>query len=309
MCAIRVVEIGGFVWETMGIKSVIVIFTTAFFFFTFVFHGEVAVQKTEAPVLLGNMTYEYAGLVAPVATGSMLTLQSWILTSTPLGPFLRRVLLNDNKLHMLRELAKQIPYVAPLHFPMRRLSSEAHAVHTNAVLNGENALSSAFKGLILDNDTGGDGGGGGPFPDSRVMAFYRAYSENKGNTPTVVIGKILKALEGQDGLQAKYKVFVSLNKEDVMKQALASSQRYAAGKPLSILDGVPVAVKDMIDVQGHIMKDGSSSHDDELPAEQDDPIVNNLRQLGAIILGTTTMTEGGVTPLGYCAAEKVNTSL
>jgi aspartyl-tRNA(Asn)/glutamyl-tRNA(Gln) amidotransferase subunit A len=113
----------------------------------------------------------------------------------------------------------------------------------------------------------------------------------------------LKSLE--DGLQDKYKVFVSMNKEEIIRHAAASTKRYTEGKPLSILDGVPVAVKDMIDVYGLVMKDGSASHEDEQPALADDPIVFNLRVLGAIVLGTTTMTEGGVTPLGYCAAEKV----
>ena len=36
-----------------------------------------------------------------------------------------------------------------------------------------------------------------------------------------------------------------------MAQARASDARFAAGQPLSMLDGVPVAVKDMLDVVGH----------------------------------------------------------
>jgi Asp-tRNA(Asn)/Glu-tRNA(Gln) amidotransferase A subunit family amidase len=61
--------------------------------------------------------------------------------------------------------------------------------------------------------------------------------------------------------------------------------------PLSVWDGVPVAVKDMSPVRGYRLCDGSSvctpamDHDD-LPAAR-------LRAAGAILVGMTVMTEGG----------------
>lgn len=297
----------------MSFQSILFIFTSALIFFAVVFNGEVSVNKTQTPILLGNMTYEYGQLIAPVATGPMLTFQSWVLTSSPLGPFLRRVLLNDNNLHILRELAKQIPYVQPLHYPMRRLSINDHNQHTSAADKGQNDINTVFNydGITSSDNTEGSNNNMNSFSESRVMAFHKTYleaassSSNSKNTPYLVIGKILNALH-EGGLQEKYKIFVSIDHKDILEQAKASEKRYHEGKPLSILDGVPIGVKDMIDVLGHVMKDGSASHDDEVAALQDDPIVANFRKLGAIIMGTTTMTEGGVTPLGYCAAEKVS---
>jgi len=49
-------------------------------------------------------------------------------------------------------------------------------------------------------------------------------------------------------------------------------------------------------------RDGSAIHDSDAPAAVDDPAVAKLRALGAVVLGVTTMTEGGVTPLGYAVA-------
>lgn len=66
-----------------------------------------------------------------------------------------------------------------------------------------------------------------------------------------------------------------------------------------MLDGVPIAVKDMIDTNGHLTSYGSASHQGKAKAAADDVLVSKFRALGAIILGTTVMTEGGVTPLGY----------
>jgi Asp-tRNA(Asn)/Glu-tRNA(Gln) amidotransferase A subunit family amidase len=101
-------------------------------------------------------------------------------------------------------------------------------------------------------------------------------------------------------LQPIYVPFVDVIDAEVLAQASASAARWkSASGPLSILDGVPVAVKDMIDTRGHLTSDGSASNQANAKAKADDQLVARFRELGAIILGTTVMTEGGVTPLGY----------
>ena len=75
---------------------------------------------------------------------------------------------------------------------------------------------------------------------------------------------------------------------------------YAA--PLSYLDGVPIAVKDQIDVLGHSIFDGkdpSKAWESSHVRQIDDIAVARFRAAGCIILGVTIMTEGGTTPLGY----------
>ncbi len=64
-------------------------------------------------------------------------------------------------------------------------------------------------------------------------------------------------------------------------------QDYAVLPPLY---GIPVGVKDIIDVAGFPTRGGWSRRSGE-PASQDAPAVQRLRQAGAIIVGKTTTTE------------------
>ncbi|EER00428.1 conserved hypothetical protein [Perkinsus marinus ATCC 50983] len=88
-----------------------------------------------------------------------------------------------------------------------------------------------------------------------------------------------------------------------MAMAKASDKRYAEGKPLSMLDGVPFAVKDELTVKGLPNMFGTDPNN-RLPGaakaeKKSDPVVQALLDAGAILLGTTTMHEYGVSPLGY----------
>ena len=99
---------------------------------------------------------------------------------------------------------------------------------------------------------------------------------------------------------SKLNMFASLKPDDIREQAAESTRRFKNGRPLSIFDGVPIAVKDMIRVRGHCIHDGLGKTMGT-SCLSDDPIVARFRAAGAIIVGTTVMTEGGVTPLGWSA--------
>lgn len=56
------------------------------------------------------------------------------------------------------------------------------------------------------------------------------------------------------------------------------------------LKGVPILVKDNIDVKGFPTTAGSIALSDNI-AEDDAPVIRNLRKNGAVILGKTNLTE------------------
>lgn len=87
--------------------------------------------------------------------------------------------------------------------------------------------------------------------------------------------------------------------EDVArKEASASANRWRKNEPLGPLDGVPFAVKEETAVAG-LPTRGGSDLTDPTPAARDATCVTRLRAAGAIVIGTTPMTEYGMTPLGF----------
>ncbi|HEX2890528.1 amidase [Vineibacter terrae] len=86
--------------------------------------------------------------------------------------------------------------------------------------------------------------------------------------------------------------FMVIDREGAMAQAQASAARWRRGTPLSPLDGVPVTIKDTVDLQGFPTRAGSQTTPDA-PAAHDCPEAARLREAGCVILGKTTTPEFG----------------
>lgn len=71
-----------------------------------------------------------------------------------------------------------------------------------------------------------------------------------------------------------------------------------AGVPLPPLAGIPVSVKDLCDVAGSPTTAGSKALQDQPAANSDAAVVARLRAGGAVIIGTTNMTEFAMGGLG-----------
>ena len=78
-----------------------------------------------------------------------------------------------------------------------------------------------------------------------------------------------------------------------------SAARWAAGRPLGLLDGVPATVKDLVDLAGFPTRRGSRATDPS-PVAEDAPSVVGLKAQGAVITGKTTTTEFGWKSPGDC---------
>lgn len=81
-----------------------------------------------------------------------------------------------------------------------------------------------------------------------------------------------------------------------LEAAKASTEQYAAGKPLGVLDGVPIGVKDDVDVKGCVNHFGLV-YEPSVPwfkeqAESAWP-VKKLQEAGAIVVGKLRMHEMG----------------
>lgn len=239
-------------------------------------------------------------------TGAPLRVLAWLVSYSPLNSLLCRHLLNGNNIHILREIGRAIGnQAAPLYFPMSR---ESNAMWQKW---SEYAKDQPLEDIL--------------HPDSRINPLYKYGFQSKTRSkhrkyntvmdyanayrqgtisPTVAMQHTLTAIEHfkEQGLI----IFSSIKEAEVLAQAQASTQRFESKATLGIFDGVPVVFKDMMSVKGHMIcagqrVEGETAHGRNFcsRATDDDPIVAHFRAAGAIILGVTVMTEGGVTPLGF----------
>ncbi len=84
-----------------------------------------------------------------------------------------------------------------------------------------------------------------------------------------------------------------------LQDAGDSAQRWRAGRPIGVLDGVPCTVKDLVDMAGLPTRRGSRTTA-TTPAADDAPTVMSLRAAGAVIVGKTVTTEFGWKTPGDC---------
>jgi Asp-tRNA(Asn)/Glu-tRNA(Gln) amidotransferase A subunit family amidase len=96
-----------------------------------------------------------------------------------------------------------------------------------------------------------------------------------------------------DSQQNGLSIFVAWEQADLLAQATASAQRLREGRPLSPLDGVPVAVKDELDLRGFGTSVGTRFLGKQ-PAAEDSTAVARLRAAGALLLGKVNMHEIGI---------------
>ncbi len=76
---------------------------------------------------------------------------------------------------------------------------------------------------------------------------------------------------------------------DRLREIKAAPSRYA---------GIPVSVKDLLDIRGQVTRAGSRALEDSAPAEADAPVVARLRRAGFVVIGRTNMTEFAYSGIG-----------
>lgn len=113
-------------------------------------------------------------------------------------------------------------------------------------------------------------------------------------TPSDVAEYLLPLIKRDGKNHSRYSVaYLDVQPEIIRAAARASTERYKAGKPLSALDGVPIAVKDEVNLKGH-SKNLGSKIDFTDKKDITDWCVTRWEEAGAVILGKTTMHEVGL---------------
>ena len=100
-------------------------------------------------------------------------------------------------------------------------------------------------------------------------------------------------LERIDTQNAVTNAYCLIRHEEALESAKRSEQRWRAGAPAGLLDGVPTSVKDLLLTSGWPTLRGSLTIDGAGPWTVDAPAVARLREHGAVLLGKTTTPEYG----------------
>lgn len=93
-------------------------------------------------------------------------------------------------------------------------------------------------------------------------------------------------------------VFVSLLEDRALAEARASSKRMKEGRSLGLLDGIPIAWKDLFDIEDLPTTAGSKVLKKAAPAAKDAAIVDLLKQAGMVAIGRTNMSEFAFSGIG-----------
>ena len=108
------------------------------------------------------------------------------------------------------------------------------------------------------------------------------------------------AEETLDGIRSyrDRSLFVSLTPERAMAEARAARDRIRAGRSRGLLEGIPIAWKDLFGHEGMATTAGSVVMVDAPPASRDAAVVDALAAAGMVAVGRTNMSEFAFSGLG-----------
>jgi aspartyl-tRNA(Asn)/glutamyl-tRNA(Gln) amidotransferase subunit A len=106
-------------------------------------------------------------------------------------------------------------------------------------------------------------------------------------TAAAVVEECLRTIQARDaGLNA----FITVLADEAREQARAADRELASGHDRGPLHGVPISLKDLIDLRGTPTTAASRVRAGHV-ASQDAPIVSRLKDAGAIVVGKTNLHE------------------
>ncbi|MFA5487710.1 MAG: amidase [Candidimonas sp.] len=117
-----------------------------------------------------------------------------------------------------------------------------------------------------------------------LQAAYRRHSLS----PVEVMRAFLDRV---DALNPTLNAYIEVFHDSAMACARASEARYMSGLPVGLLEGIPVAIKDLLDIAGRTTTAGSTIHRGRTPASGTSTVVSRLLAAGALPIGKAQLVE------------------
>jgi len=222
-----------------------------------------------------HMAYNLAKLKAPHLTGTSLRLFVAILETNFPGKLIIKKLMKDSGIpYLTNKFIEEEPTYFPVYsnFDIKTIGTKSQNPLKKGIKRSFGTEKSRTSGLTIDD----------------YAYFYRSGDFSPMDIAENLIKLTVDSKNG-DPLNA----VIKMDKDDLKKQAKESAERFKQGKPLSILDGVPIAIKDEIDAATYSTSVGTSFLGKKSVSE-DAEVVRRLREAGALIFCKTNMHEIGI---------------
>lgn len=125
-----------------------------------------------------------------------------------------------------------------------------------------------------------------PSPEETITFTAQAIRDGK----LTCVDVLNRCFERIDAWEPQVKAWVRIDRDGAMSQARTLDEEAQQGQFRGPLHGIPVGIKDIIDVAGFVTGCGSVGLSQRPPAQEDAVVVRKLRRDGAVILGKTVTT-------------------
>ncbi|KAF9665864.1 hypothetical protein SADUNF_Sadunf16G0169100 [Salix dunnii] len=291
--------------------------------------GKKLVMVPAADVDLSAFKYQNEAIQAPHLTGLTFKLFVKLLETPLVGPLIISHLKKENKMNELLQntVIPEAPMYRPEYPPQE---SETGVVVVDEDGKPEDRVELAMKCLPPYNAASSwNEDLASSFRYWKIRDYAHAY-RSKFVTPSMVAEQIIPVIEEFNKKDPPMPLLISFDAEEVRKQAAASTKRFeegfaklhliiytavvkpklqliilcalrvadCVGRPISILDGIFIAIKDDIDLYPHPSKGATTWMHEVRPVKEDAISVSRLRSCGVIFVGKANMHEFGMGTTG-----------
>lgn len=223
------------------------------------------------------MAYDLKSLRVPRLWGIPLKTLVTLLENGYSRKILENPLIKEAGVDKLRDLVLEDAPIMTPKYPKGRSMSAANARETLEIFDSQPFYEVGQPGFRFQS----------------VFDFAKAY-RNGSTTPVAVAEQVIAAIKASNEGKMPLRAIINSSEQDILNQAKASQKRIDEGSPLSILDGVPVAVKDEVDMVPYSTSVGTRIYGQNNSASDDATVVARLRAAGALLIGKANMHEIGI---------------
>ncbi|XP_003390215.3 PREDICTED: fatty acid amide hydrolase-like, partial [Amphimedon queenslandica] len=236
------------------------------------------VEQLLDPANKPNIKYELKGLSAPILTGYPFRWLVRLGGFTRLGNIVIPHLKRNSNLDLLD--GEYIPETPTLYPPVSPPVRDKEIEQSNIKV-----LEGIARKYVSTNE--------------RISSLdYWAAYKSGSIEPVDVARVVLECVRASNSRSPPLRAFIETNDELTMKMAEESTERWKKGKPLSLLDGVPIAIKGEYKFDSFSFRAGATFKSVCSDIKESSVIAKRLVEAGAIMIGITNMQEFGIGVFG-----------